>query len=121
MEEGMTQEQARYTSVRENFGFNIPPAEASRREARRRLALTLARDELVWVLQEHYNPQQTLWHIDVMRSGAGGRWVRQRYRYDAQAEILYFLGESALSDEQFQKARSSATIFPIAELQDQPE
>jgi hypothetical protein len=97
--------------------FALPSAEASLAEARRRLAHTLSRDELVWTASERYDDPSTTWFIEVVRQGAQGRWVRQRHKYDAQAATLYFLGESALGDEEFRQARRAGQAFDVAALQ----
>lgn len=97
--------------------FNLPTREESLETARRRLALTLGRDELVWSVAERYDEANTTWYIEIVRQGAQGRWVRQRHRYDAQAGTLYFLGERALSDEEFRNARRAGTPFDAARWQ----
>ena len=45
-----------------------------------------------------------------------GRWVRQRYRYDAQPETLHFRGERNISAQEFEQSRRTGTIFPIDAL-----
>jgi len=100
-------------------GFDLPTPEEGLAEGKRRLARTFDRGELVWLIGERYDPTTPAWLIDVVRQGATGRWMRQRYRFDEQAQVLYYLGESALSDEEFRAIRRSATTFPVAEWQDQ--
>ena len=102
------------------LGFDLPTPEEGLIEGKRRLALTFDRTELVWLVGERYDPTTPAWIIDVVRQGASGRWMRQRHRFDEQAKVLYYLGESALSDEEFRAARRSGTIFPVAEWQDRP-
>ena len=103
------------------LGFELPTPEQGLIEAKRRLAQTFRRSELVWLLSERYDPVTPSWLIDIIRQGAMGRWVRQRYRFDEQAEVLYFLGESALRDDEFRAARRAGTIFPVPEWQDRPK
>lgn len=81
-------------------------------EARRRLAETFRSGELIWLVAEKYDQHADSWSIDIIRQTAFGRWMRQRYRYDQQAEVLYFLGASALSDAEFNAARANGTLFP---------
>jgi hypothetical protein len=102
----------------ESYGLPVPLAEASRRSARIAVARLLRRDELVWLLTERYNAEIGVWQLELLRTGGGGRWVRQRYHYDSQAETIYYMGESALDDAAFRAARAGASAFPIAELQD---
>jgi hypothetical protein len=52
-----------------------------------------------------------------VRQGTAGRWVRQRTRFDQQANVLYYLGETALSDAEFRAVRSKYQRFPISEWQ----
>ena len=99
-------------------GFDLPTPEEGLVEAKRRFALTLRRSELAWLIQEQYDPTTPAWNIDVARMGANGRWVRQRSRFDEQAQVLYFLGETPLSDAEFRAARKQGQIFPVAEWQD---
>lgn len=82
-------------------------------EARRRLAATFRAGELVWLAGEQYDPNTQMWNIDVLRQGPFGRWARQRHRYDEPSGVLYFFGESALSDADFRTARTTATRFPL--------
>jgi hypothetical protein len=77
------------------------------------MALTFRRGELIWTVSEQYNEHDLAWNIDVVRQGAQGRWVRQRHRYDGQAATLYFLGERALTDEEFRAARAASTPFDV--------
>jgi hypothetical protein len=100
------------------LGFELPTPEEGLAEAKRRFALTLRRSELAWLMQERYDPTTPAWNLDVARMGADGRWVRQRSRFDEQAQVLYFLGESSLSDTEFRAARKQGQIFPVAEWQD---
>jgi hypothetical protein len=95
----------------------LPSPDESLDEARRHLAHVLRLGELVWIVEERYDAPTTTWDIDAVRLGAQGRWVRQRHRYDGQAQTLYFLGERALSDQEFRKARQSGTPFDVAAWQ----
>src|SRR5579859_5254327 len=92
-------------TMKDNLGFVLPTPEAGRKLARQRLSATFQKGELVWLLGEHYDANTPAWNIDILRQGASGQWVRQRYRFDEQAEVLYFMGESALSDSEFRLAR----------------
>ena len=100
------------------LGFDLPTPEEGLVEAKRRFALTLRRSELVWLLHEQYDPTTPAWNIDVARMGANGRWVRQRSRFDEQAQVLYYLGETPLSDAEFRAVRQKYPVFSVAEWQD---
>src|SRR5262245_19133411 len=99
-------------------GFEVPTPEEGLTEAKRRQALTFRRSEMVWLVGERYDPTTPAWNLDVVRQGATGRWVRQRFRYDEQAKVLYYMGESALGDAEFRDARRSGAVFPVADWQD---
>lgn len=85
----------------------LPTAAESRPNALNRLTATLHDDELTWLVEERFNDQEATWYLGVVRMGANGRWMRQRYRFDAQSQTLYYLGERALSDAEFRDARST--------------
>jgi len=101
-------------------GYDLPTPEESLAEAKRRLALIMRRSELVWLMQERYDPTTPAWNIDVVRQGMNGQWVRQRARFDEQAQVLYYMGETPLSEAEFRVARKQGQIFPVAEWQDRP-
>jgi hypothetical protein len=100
------------------LGFDLPTPEEGLAEAKRRIAQTLRRSELVWLIGERYDPSTPAWNIDLLRQGMNGRWVRQRGRFDEQAQVLYYMGETPLSDAEFRAARAQSLIFPVAEWQD---
>jgi hypothetical protein len=96
--------------------FILPSRDEALAAARRELARKLVPGELVWITNERYDAPQTMWYLDAVKLGVEGRWVRMRHRYDAQAETLYFLGESPLSDAEFRAARQHGTPFDVAEV-----
>jgi hypothetical protein len=100
------------------LGFDLPTPEEGAIEAKCRLALTFRRGDMVWLVAENYDPTTPAWNIDVVRQGATGRWVRQRSRFDIQAQVLYYLGETPLSDAEFRAVRQKYPVFPVAEWQE---
>jgi len=100
------------------LGFDLPTPEEGQIEAKRCLALTFRRSDMVWLVAETYDPTTPAWNIDVVRQGATGRWVRQRSRFDEQAQVLYYLGETPLDDAEFRAVRQKYPVFPVAEWQD---
>lgn len=91
--------------------FTLPSREEAYAAAYRQIALVLRRDEHVWIADERFDEAALIWHIDLVRQGANGRWVLQRHRYDGQANVLYYLGERALTDEEFRAARSAGRLL----------
>ena len=112
----MTNESARVPNL-DALGFDLPTPEEGLAEAKRRLAQTFRRTEMAWLVAEKYDPSTPAWNLDVVRQGATGRWVRQRTRFDEQAQILYYLGETPLTDAQFREMRRTHAPFPVTELQ----
>ena len=109
------QNQPARISADEAQGFDSLPPEVGKTEARKRLRHMFRPGEHVWLLDERYNSAASAWDLDILRQGAAGRWVRQRYRFDTQDEVLYFLGESSLTDDQFREARRHASLFQPAD------
>jgi hypothetical protein len=101
------------------YGHELPTPEEGLVEAKRLLARIFRRGERVWLLGTRYDPIGPGWLIDIMRQGAAGSWVRQRYMFDEAAQVLHYRGESKLGDAEFRVARREGTIFSIAEWQNQ--
>ncbi len=97
----------------EDVPGSVPPPEIVRAKARHLLAKTFFQGELVWLLDERNEPVMPAWDMNILRQGAAGRWMHQRYRFDAQSDILHFLGEDALSDAEFREMRRKGTRFPV--------
>jgi hypothetical protein len=116
----MTQDAFQGVPQLDALGFELPTPEEGLVEAKRRIAQTFRRNELVWLVEERYDPTTPAWNIDLVRQGAIGRWVRQRARFDEQAQVLYYMGETPLSDAEFRAARKQGQAFPVAEWQDRP-
>jgi hypothetical protein len=116
----MTQDLSERVPNLDLLGFDLPTPAEGLIEAKRRLALTFRRNEMIWLVAEQYDPTTPAWNIDVLRQGAAGSWVRQRARFDEQAQVLYYLGETPLSDAEFRVARRQGQVFPVADWQDRP-
>ena len=63
----------------------------------RKLAIVLRNTRPAWIVSEQVNLAQNTCVFDVVFR-YGGRWVRRRYIYDAEVDVLHFDGE-ALFDE----------------------
>ncbi|MCG8351637.1 MAG: hypothetical protein MI924_28045 [Chloroflexales bacterium] len=62
-------------------------------------------NELVWIVDESYNPVDTTWRVDLVRQGLQGVWMRQRYRYDTPSGVIYFVGEKPINETELAAAR----------------
>jgi hypothetical protein len=66
----------------------------------RRLAAVLSDGSLVWLLDERFDDAHDTWTVDLLRADAVYGWRRQRYKYDAAADVLYFWGERPVPGEE---------------------
>jgi hypothetical protein len=71
------------------------------------LGRMFAAGEPVWLSDTRYNAVELLWDVDLVRPGAQGRWMFQRYSYDTSAGILHFRGERLLGEEELAALRRS--------------
>jgi hypothetical protein len=99
------------------YGHPLPTPEEGLVEGKRLLARILRLGERVWLVGTRYDPVGPGWLIDIVRQGANGRWMRQRYMFDEAAQVLHYRGESALSDDAFRAARREGVTFSVAEWQ----
>ncbi len=94
-------------------------SEASRQQlwqrAMGRLRPTLPSDSPSWVLGEAFDVENTLvWFEVVMR--VGPRWVRRRYRYDGEVDVLYFSGEVPFSETELDRLPPERMVGPAGSL-----
>ncbi|MBU6334456.1 MAG: hypothetical protein KGS47_08635 [Chloroflexi bacterium] len=87
--------------------LNVPSRDEALAAAHRRLASLWRSGEHVWSIHEEVDASGTTWRMDIVRQGSAGAWVCQRYRYDAEADTVYYIGERALSSDEFHNARRS--------------
>lgn len=106
----MTDNLANRPPSTDEIGPAQPRATAS--QAHSRIGEAFRQGELIWLADETYDPVLGMWHFDVLRQGDFGTWLRQRYRFDEAADVVYFLGEANLSDASFRTTRAGATLFP---------
>ena len=111
----MTQDTLPPLSSLDVHGQQLPTPAEGLAEGQRLLARIFRRNERVWLAGTRYDPVLPGWQIDIVRQGAAGRPVRQRYLFDEAAQILHFRGESALSDAEFRRARREGAPFPTDE------
>jgi hypothetical protein len=95
----------------------IPSQDEARHDALHQMAKLFQANEQIWLVEQNYDEVRTVWLLDVVRRGAMGHWVRQRYRFDGQAETLYFMGERTLSATELHSARAAGSPFLVAEWQ----
>ncbi len=91
------------------------PPEAGRQRlwerALRRLQATLPSDSPSWVLNEAFDlPNGLVWFDVVVR--VGPRWVRRRYRYDGEVDVLYFSGEVPFRETELDRLPAERMVWP---------
>lgn len=92
--------------------LTVPSEEEAYAQTLRHMAIRFQPNEQIWIVHEHYDAHEIGWAIDVVRRGGMGRWVRQRYRYDAQPETLHFRGERVIDAQELAEARRTGKLFP---------
>lgn len=88
-----------------------PPIQVEHSERDRVLALLLKPNETAWLLEERYEAPTSSWMLTIVRQGAQASWMRQRYRYDSAVDVLFFLGERPLNDEELAAARRTGKVI----------
>ncbi|WP_376790405.1 hypothetical protein [Thermoflexus sp.] len=79
--------------------------------AMQRLQPTLPPDSPSWVLDEIFDLQNGLvWFDVVMR--VGPHWVKRRYRYDGEADVLYFSGAVPFPETGLDRLPPERMVWP---------
>lgn len=92
--------------------------EAARTDGLRRLATIFHASDMVWLVEASYDAYTQLWHFDMLRQGAQGSWVIQRYSYDRHNDIQHYRGERAVANDQLQAIRAKAERYDSARWAD---
>jgi hypothetical protein len=66
----------------------------------RGLAAVPADGSLAWLLDERFDAARDTWTVDLLQADTVYGWRRQRYPYDAAADVLYFWGERPVPAEE---------------------
>ena len=82
------------------------------RDRRDRKLAPVVRDfKPAWVLDVSVSPSREELVFDlVYRPYAGRGWIRRRYRYDGQVDVLHFTGELEFPESELSKLPESALI-----------
>lgn len=96
----------------------VPSSSSARVSGLQRLAATLRRADLVWLVTATYDADAQVWHFEILRQGAQGSWVVQRYAYDIHNDIQHYRGEQFVADDLVRALRAKAQRFDIAGWQD---
>ena len=71
------------------------------------IAQILKPGEPAWLVEDRYEAPTESWTIGIVRRGPEAHWMRQRFRYDSAVDVLFFLGERPLRDEEVSAAQSN--------------
>ncbi|MER3468372.1 MAG: hypothetical protein C4312_07760 [Thermoflexus sp.] len=104
-------------AVSEGEGLEAPEALRRRlwEQAMRRLQPTLPPDSPSWVLDESFDLANRLVWFDVVQRN-GPRWVRRRYRYDGEVDVLYFSGEVPFPEADLDRLPPERMVWPAHPL-----
>jgi hypothetical protein len=73
----------------------------------RAIAQLLRPGEPAWLVENSYEAPTESWTIGIVRRGPEAAWMRQRFRYDSAVDVLFFLGERPIRDEEAVAAQRS--------------
>lgn len=104
-------------AVPEGEGLEAPKALRRRlwEQAMRRLQPTLPPDSPSWILSESFDLANRLVWFDVVQRN-GPRWVRRRYRYDGEVDVLYFSGEVPFPEADLDRLPPERMVWPAHPL-----
>jgi hypothetical protein len=91
--------------------LSVPTRDQAHQQTVSQLYQLLRAREQVWLVSERYDAHEISWIVDMVRRGSMGRWVRQRYRYDAQPGTLHFRGERFIDEHELEAARAKGTLM----------
>jgi hypothetical protein len=87
------------------------PSASDRSERDQALGMLLKPGETVWLLEERYEAPTSSWVMTIVRQDAQARWMRQRYRLDAAVDVLFFLGERPMNEDELATVRRTAKVL----------
>ena len=65
----------------------------------------------VWILDVSVNPAREELVFDlVYRPYAGRGWIKRRYRYDGEVDVLHYIGELEFSESELSKLPETALV-----------
>lgn len=77
----------------------------------RAIAQLLKPGEAAWLVEDRYEAPTESWTIGIVRRGPEANWLRQRFRYDSAVDVLFFLGERPLRDEEVAVAQNNGRLL----------
>lgn len=97
----------------EGHGSMAPEVQRQRlwERAIHRLQGVLPSDSPSWVLNEAFDLRNDLVWLDVVMR-VGPRWVKRRYRYDGEVDVLYFSGEVSFPEAALDQLPAERMIWP---------
>lgn len=90
------------------------PSAAQQRDLNAILTQLLKPNEMALLIEERYEAPTSSWMLTIARQGPQARWMRQRYRYDSAVDVLFFLGERPLTEDELARAHRASAILRAA-------
>ncbi len=75
----------------------------------------------VWMVNEQVMPEEDSVMFEVVFQNPYYGWVNRRYRYDAFNDVLYYLGETVVPEEQVIEIQEQQSPYLEVEVSDIPE
>ena len=88
--------------------------EVARTDGLRRLSTVFHASDIVWLVEAAYDAYAQVWNFDMLRQGAQGNWVVQRYSYDIHNDIQHYRGERVVANDQLPAIRAKAERYDSA-------
>lgn len=88
--------------------------EVARTDGLRRLSTVFHASDLVWLVEASYDAYAQVWHFDMLRQGAQGSWVIQRFSYDIHNDIQHYRGERVVANDQLHAIRAASKRYDSA-------
>jgi hypothetical protein len=89
--------------------FGINPDDITARD--QAFARMFRPDELVWLTNERYDPEEVVWRMDFLRQAQQGVWMSQRYHYDVATGVIYFMGARPVDEDELIRLRRQRKPF----------
>jgi hypothetical protein len=93
------------------YSPEIVELKALRDRRDKKLSAVVAFNKPAWLIDVSVNQGRSELVFDVIfRPYAGQGWIKRRYRYDGEVDVLHFLGEVPFSEAELSKLSPEASI-----------
>jgi ABC-type antimicrobial peptide transport system ATPase subunit len=93
------------------FSPEIVELKALRDRRDKKLSVVVAFNKPAWLIDVSVNQGRSELVFDVVfRPYSGQGWIKRRYRYDGEVDVLHHLGEVQFAEREFNKLPQEAAI-----------